>query len=327
LSANASPIYLSNEDVADLASFADAVDVLDSLFRGIADGRSKNMPRQRLTGRSATLHVMAGLSGEDFFGVKTYTTSQRGAPMVVLLFGADGSGLKAVVEGGALSALRTGAASGLSARYMAPQSTGSIGLIGAGGQAAAQIQGIVAALGPHPIRVYSRDSARREGFSEFLRRDLGLDATAVDSPQAAAEDARVVVTITSAATPVLTASDVGPATHVIAAGNNQPNRAEVDAELVAHCAVVAVDHIVQARSECGDLILAESQGFLAWDNVVDLADVVAGTAKGRHSEADITLFESQGIGAEDVAMAATLYQLARAKGRGRELLASNGAGL
>jgi ornithine cyclodeaminase/alanine dehydrogenase-like protein (mu-crystallin family) len=327
LSADQSPIYLSNAEVADLASFADAVDVLDELFRGIADGRSKNSPRQRLAARSATLHVMAGLSGEEFFGVKTYTTSQRGAPMVVLLFGADGSGLKAVVEGAALSALRTGAASGLSARYMAPQSTGSIGLIGAGGQAAAQIQGVVAAIGPRPIRVYARDPARRSQFSDFLRHNLGLDAAAVDSPQSAAEDAGVVVTITSAATPVLTVSDIGPATHVIAAGNNQPDRAEVDAELVARCAVVAVDHLLQARSESGDLILAESQGAISWDNVVDLADVVAGTAEGRHSEMDITLFESQGIGAEDVAMAATLFRLARAKGRGRQLVPSTKAGL
>jgi ornithine cyclodeaminase/alanine dehydrogenase-like protein (mu-crystallin family) len=327
LSADESPIYLSNGDVADLASFADAIDVLDELFRGIADGRSKNSPRQRVAGRSATFHVMAGLSGEEFFGVKTYTTSQRGAPMVVLLFGADGSGLKAVVEGGALSALRTGAASGLSARYMAPQSTGAIGLIGTGGQAAAQIQGVVAALGPRPIRVYSRDPARRAQFSEFLRHDLGLDATAVDSPRSAAEDAGVVVTITNAATPALTSSDITPATHVIAAGNNQPNRAEIDAELVARCAVVAVDHLVQAKTECGDLILAESQGAIVWDNVVDLADVVTGAVEGRHAQADITLFESQGIGAEDVAMAATLLRLARAKGRGRELIASTKAGL
>jgi ornithine cyclodeaminase len=149
--------------------------------------------------------------------------------------------------------------------------------------------------------------------------ELSINVQAVADIGAAAAGVGVLVTITNSQLPVFTSDDIPDGVHVIAAGNNNWMRAELDPRLIGRCSQVVVDDLDQARLECGELMRAVDLGLLAWNMVIPLAEVVSGSRSGRASDADLTLFESQGIGLEDVALAHHLYRAATELGRGLAL--------
>jgi ornithine cyclodeaminase/alanine dehydrogenase-like protein (mu-crystallin family) len=129
----------------------------------------------------------------------------------------------------------------------------------------------------------------------------------------------VVTTMTTSAQPVFDGAWLSPGAHVNAAGSNQLRRREVDAATFRRAAIVTADSVEQARLESGDLAGAVAEGALAWEQVVDFAEVLAGRAPGRASPDDITVFESHGLAAWDVATAALIYPRALARGLGTPL--------
>lgn len=316
----ATPVYLSEADLADLLDFGGALEVLEQAFRA-APGEARNRPRVRIPLGAAGYHLMAGaLLAENVVGLKVYTTSAHGAPMHIMLHAADGIGLLAVMAGGRISALRTGGVSGLSAKVLAPRAPGPLAVIGSGFQAAAQVRGLLAATAAKQVRVYSREADRRTAFAKSMGDEFPeVDFTPVTSAAEACDGARVVVTITNSSTPVLMADDVQPGTHVIAAGNNNWMNCEIDPNLFARAATVVVDDVDQARIECGELMRAVDRGLISWNAVSTLSGVVSGTVPGRAGDDDITIFEWQGIAVADVAVAAHLYRAAVERGRGLPL--------
>ncbi|CAN5356564.1 alanine dehydrogenase [soil metagenome] len=315
------PIFLTEADVSDLLDFDGALDVLERAFRATVTGEATNRSRTRIPLGTAGYNLMsAGLQGEGFVGLKVYTVSAHGAPMHILLHAADGTGLLAVMQGGRVSGLRTGAVSGLSARYLAPKSPGPLAVIGSGFQAAAQVRGLLAATGASEVRVFSRDADKRSAFAKTMGEEFGeVTFSPVGSAAEACDGARTVVTITNSPTPVLMADDVQPGTHVIGAGNNTWMNAEIDPALFAKATTVVVDDLDQARIECGELMRAADRGLISWNEVSTLGEVIAGMAPGRVSEDDIPIFEWQGVAIADVAIAGDLYRSAVAKGRGLAL--------
>jgi alanine dehydrogenase len=128
-----------------------------------------------------------------------------------------------------------------------------------------------------------------------------------------------VVTMTSSSQPVFAGEWLQPGTHVNAAGSNRATAPEIDVETVRRSAIVAVEDVAQAKIESGDLLAAVDAGAFRWDDVVRLADIVAGRRTGRADETQITLFESLGVGIWDVAAASHVYDLSVAQRRGTEL--------
>lgn len=312
------PVYLTDQDLGGLGDFAAAVDVLDGAFRDLAAGAAATRPRQRIASTGSTFNAMIGSTSDGFFGLKAYTVSTYGAPMHVLLYASDGTGLKAVLSGGAMSLLRTGAASGLSARYQAPSGTDVIGIIGAGGQAKAQVQGVLAGTGATRVKVLTRHLDRARAFADGISEATGVRAEAVSSVAEVFADSGVIVTMTNSAEPAIRSDEVPNGVHLIAAGNNNPARAEIDPLLIVRADRVVVDDVDQALLECGELIRAAESGFDP-TTLVSLADVVSGAAEGRRNDNELTIFESQGVGLEDAAIGAHLYRAARAAGKGTVL--------
>ncbi len=126
--------------------------------------------------------------------------------------------------------------------------------------------------------------------------------------------------MTNSTDPVLNSSDVSHGVHLIAAGNNNPTRAEIDPALIARCDVVVVDDVEQALLESGELIRCIKTGGIVAEDLIPLAAIVAGAVEGRTDSSQLTLFESQGIGLEDAAVAGLVYRRARALDRGTVLL-------
>ncbi len=313
-------LLLTESDVTALLPMSLALEAVEQVFRWQGEGRLSNRPRVRLPVPGGLLHVMpAALPEARVMGLKAYATVRGGAKFVVLLFAADSGGLLAVIEADRLGQMRTGAASGVATRYLARQDADRVGCYGTGWQARSQLEAVCAVRHVREVRVYGRDPARRVRFADEMTGALGLRVVAVDQPAAAARDAGILVTITNSRTPVLEGRWIAPGAHVNAAGSNALQRAELDVEAVRRAAVVVTDSLEQARVECGDLVAPIEQGVLRWEDVHELGEVVAGKHPGRPSADAITLFESQGVAMEDVAVAVRLVERARERGVGMEI--------
>ncbi len=308
------PLYLTEEDVDALVTIGDALEAVEGSFLRMAEGVVENRPRYRLGLDGGALAVMAAVDrGLGVAGVKTYAAGRAGASFVVCLFDALSQEMVAVMEADQLGRLRTGAASGVAAKYLAKTGARSLGVIGCGRQAETQIAAMRAAVpGLERVTVYCRTPERRQAFAQRM------DARAAAAPQeAAAED--IVVTITTSRDPVLRGEWLRPGALVVAAGANDPGRRELDNVVLERAAFVCCDSKEDAVIESGDLIEPVSQGILDWLEVYELAEVVAGRIQGRQSNEDVVVFKSNGIAAWDVALAAAAVAAARERDAGRDL--------
>jgi ornithine cyclodeaminase/alanine dehydrogenase-like protein (mu-crystallin family) len=308
------PLYLAEQDIDSLLTPGDALEAVEGSFRRIADGVVENVPRRRLRLDGGMLAVMSAADlGLGVAGVKTYAAGRGGASFALVLFDAATDELLGVIEADRLGQYRTGAASGVAAKYLARRGAKSVGLIGAGLQAEMQLRAIRAALPAiEEVVVYSRTPETREAFAN------AHDAEAAEGAQeAAAQD--VVVTITNSRDPVLRGDWLRAGTLVCAAGANRPQARELDNAVLQRAAFVCCDSVDDARIESGDLIEPVEQGVLDWLEVHELSEVVSGQVQGRQSDDDIVVFKSNGIAAWDLAIGALALERARERGVGREL--------
>jgi len=324
-------LLLREDDVRAVLTVPAAIDVLEAAFRAQGAGLTRNVPRSRILlpeGRGV-LHVLSASvpgelghperAGAGVFGFKAYSASSSGVRFSVNLYSGEDGRLLALIEADWLGQVRTGAASGLATRFMARQDATHAGVIGTGGQARTQVLALAAARPLRRIAVYGRDPERRRAFCEELAALAGVAVEPVESARAAVEGAEIVTTATTAREPVLSGAWLSPGAHVNAMGSNWHNRREVDDDTVERSAVVAVDSLEQAKIEAGDLLIPAAAGRFDFARAVELGAIVAGTAPGRSSAGEITLFKSLGVALEDVAVAGHVYALARERGLGEEV--------
>ena len=313
-------LFLTEADVAHLLPIPLAIEAVEAVFRRHGEGNVVNQPRARLRLNDRLLHVMsAALPGLAAMGLKAYTTGPGQNHHVVLLWSGQDGRLEALIEASRLGQIRTGAASGVATKFLAREDAQVVGLYGAGWQAESQIRAVCGVRTVRRVQVYSRDPERRRRFCRGMEPQLGVEMVAVDSPAEAARDALILITATNARDPVLLGDWVEPGSHVNAIGSNALNRREIDAALVERSQLVVVDAKDQARIECGDLVEPMERGILSWDDVRELGEVVVGKIPGRPHRDAITLFESQGLAMEDVAVASGIVARARAEGVGTEI--------
>jgi ornithine cyclodeaminase/alanine dehydrogenase-like protein (mu-crystallin family) len=218
-----------------------------------------------------------------------------------------------VIEADKLGQLRTGAASGVAAKYLARAGAVSLGVIGCGWQARSQVACIREAL-PRIERIVAH-CRTPERLAEFCAE---TGAAAAESPREPA-DCDVVVTVTTAKDPVLRGEWLRPGALVCAVGANEPRARELDNVVLERAAFVCCDSREQARLESGDLIEPVEAGVLDWLEVHELQEVVAGELEGRQADDDIILFKSNGLAAWDVAIGSLAREKARERGVGTQV--------
>lgn len=305
-------IHITEQQVREAVTMRQAMALVEQVLRRLGTGRAVNHPRRRIAMETHTLlHYMAGGDNESgLAGIKVYASNPEfGAPdFVVLLFDSNSARLLASIEANALGQIRTGAATGVATDRLARNDASSLAMFGSGFQAETQLEAVACARALKSVRVFSRSPERRESFARRMSRKLGLKIVASGSAVEALEGADIVTTVTNARSPVFPGERLLPGTHVNAAGSNHVKRREIDGATVRRSSVIAVDSLEQARMEAGDLTQAADEGVLDWSEVCELHDILNGTRPGRESGDQITIFESQGLAVEDVALAGYLYQ-------------------
>lgn len=314
-------LFIREEEVLRLLPMADALTCVEEAFRLHGSGKAINNPRTRVRTEGATLHSMAGaIPPLGALGYKAYTTARGRAQFHFYLYDCASGELLAVIQANHLGQIRTGAASGVATRHMARQDARALGVIGTGFQAAAQVEAVCAVRPIERLVVFGRRADRRRAFCEGMTRRLGgLPVQAAERPEEAVRGADVLVTITTSHEPVFDGRQLEAGTHVNAAGSNNLLRREIDDETVRRSGLVAVDDREQAKAECGDLLGPIQRGALSWEAVRELGEIVAGRSPGRRDASEITLFESQGLAIEDVAVGLHVYRRAKEEGVGAEM--------
>jgi ornithine cyclodeaminase/alanine dehydrogenase-like protein (mu-crystallin family) len=314
-------LLISEKDVRELFTMHDAIAAVEEVMRRQATGQAIVQPRHRLElPDKGFLHYMAGADvTAGIVGMKLYTSVHGALRFLVPLYRSTTGELLALIEAEHLSMIRTGAASGVATRHMSRENSQTLGVIGSGLQARGQVEAIAAVRNLTGVRVFSRNADRRAQFANEMEDKLEIPVTPVDSAEAAVHNADIIVTATTAQKAVVEGAWIAPGTHVNAIGANFPQKRELDDAAIARASRIAVDFIEQAKIEAGDLIQAFAAEPSRWNSVVELSQIIAGKISGRENETEVTLFKSSGIAIWDVAVAMKVYELAAAKGRGKQI--------
>lgn len=302
------------------------IEEMSRAFSLETQGRFRSPLRTRLEAPKGDVLVMPSmarrLKEEGSVKVVSIFPRNRGrvpsvTALVLLLDGETGE-TKAVLEGTTLTAVRTGAVSGLSCRYLARRDSRTLGIVGAGGQAFQQVSGVAAALpGIEKVKVYSRRPARSKALARRCSSVLELEAHAEPTAAACVRGSDVVVTATTSASPVFEGREVADGTHVIAVGSYRPEARELESSLVSRASIY-VDSREAALEEAGDLLIPMVEGVISKDSIRgEMSDLVTGRKEGRSSDSEVTLFKSVGLALEDNAAGWLAYRTAVRKRIGR----------
>jgi alanine dehydrogenase len=310
-------------DLASVCPMADAISAVADGFAALSAGQATVPVRLSVPLRhdGVALTMPAALAGASCYSVKVVSVAPQnalaGRPIVmatVLLGDAVTGELLAVIDGTALTALRTGAAGGVAARALSRSNARRVALFGAGAQARAQLLALAAVRPISDVRVVTRDPTHAAALRAWAahERTLGDIAVHPATPRAAVTDADIVVTATTSRTPVFQGRWLRAGAHVTAVGSFTPEMRELDDETLRGARLV-VDQRAAALAEAGEL-----RGRSP-DDVVELGEILLGRVPGGTGDAERTVFKSVGNAIQDLVVAARAYERACERGVGEEL--------
>ncbi|HVD48084.1 MAG TPA: ornithine cyclodeaminase family protein [Candidatus Limnocylindria bacterium] len=311
-------LLLREADVQRVIEMDPVIAAVEAAMTELGSGTAQNEPRRRAFAPGGLLNVMfASFPGGGCTGLKAYTVAAGKVRFLVALFALDGS-LEALIEADHMGAYRTGAATAVAVKALAPGVPKIVALIGAGHQAATQALAVSRVLDIKELRAFSRDPDRRSAFATEQSSRLGIKVVASASAEAAVRGADVIITMTTSSVPVIEAAWVEEHAVIAAAGSNFSNRTELPADLVARAGTIVVDQLATALLESGDLIEAHAAGKFDWERATELGSVLTGTWKPPE-KLGITLFESHGLALWDLAAGSVVLAAARERRLGEEV--------
>lgn len=317
---------LSGRDIAALLPMDACIELMGRTMAAVSEGRARFPPRAVMP--AAPGGFMAWMPGSlddpACFGVKLLSlfSGNPAAGMsshlgLVVLFEAEHGRPSALLDAAELTAIRTAAVSGLATRLLARPDAGDLAILGAGEQAASHLAAMLAVRPIRRVRVWSRTEASAQAFAKAQQQKHGLPVEVAASAREAVAGADLVCTVTASREPVLAGAWIAPGAHLNVAGASRPDATEIDTEAVVR-ARYFVDCRASTELEAGDWLRARECGAVGPNHIVgEIGEVANGSKPGRGSDAEITLFRSLGVAAEDLAAAAYVLDAARASGVGQ----------
>ncbi|MCQ8903451.1 MAG: alanine dehydrogenase [Methanothrix sp.] len=318
-------LWLSEDDVRSLLTMEEAIPAVESAFAEHGLGNVQMPPKSYLYYDHGDLRTMpAYIKKLGATGVKIVnshpTNPQRGMPsvMAIVVLNSVETGAPLAVMGGTyLTAVRTGAAGGIAAKYLARPDSSVVGIVGAGAQARTQIMALAKLFGLELVKVLDKSPERAGAFVSDVRGHLNCDCVIVSDVKEAC-DCDILVTATPSRSPVVLSDWIKSGTHINAIGADAPGKQELEPSLLRRAKVV-VDDISQAIHS-GEVNVPISRGEYRREDIhAQLGEIVAGMLPGRESEKEITIFDSTGLAIQDIAVGSLVYTKARALGMGTVL--------
>lgn len=316
-------LIISESLAQELVSIEDAIEAVAATFIAMAQGKARNYPvvREVVGHADAVYGVKAGADiSAPFLGLKAGGYWPHNLPRGLtnhqsstLMFDPETGRASGLVSANYLTGVRTGAASALATRALARADATVLGIIGTGGQSVHQLRATAKVRGLTRVHAWDPMPENVARFAASVTA-LGLDYVAETSPQAVAEAAEIIITVTPSQKPILLKDWIRPGTHISAMGADTKGKQELDPALVA-AARLFVDEAAQAIS-IGECQHAYAQGMIGAADLTALGEVLGGRAEGRRSETEITLFDGTGVALQDLVVADLAMRRAMETGRG-----------
>jgi ornithine cyclodeaminase len=324
---------LSAKDVYEALPMDQAIAAMKDAYAAVSEGTSV-LPHRLVVSledrgsMSAFMPAAAWRGDVEALGVKVVSFFPKNAEVgkaaiqgAVLALDPTSGEIVALMEGGALTAIRTGAGAGAATDLLARPDSKIMAMIGTGGQAATQIEAVCTVRPIEAVRLFSLDPDEGRALAERIAgkgpipNDVSVAATAAD----AVRGADIISTATVALEPVFSDADVKDGAHINAIGAWSPEMCEVPPETVVRARVV-VDSREAVLVEAGDLLQPMEKGLIDKGHfATEIGQVIGGSAEGRTSDDQVTVFKSVGVGAQDVIAAHIAMQNAEAKGLGQQV--------
>ena len=322
-------LILTLDDVKSVLTMGDCIDAVEEAFRQLSLGNvvQPTRPTIRVPAHRALINAMpAYIGGVEALGLK-WVGGYLGNPAIglpviqALIILNDGTNMRplSVMDGTYITAVRTGAASGIATRLLARPDASTAGIIGAGVQAKTQLEAVCAVRPIAEARVYDVVPDAAAAYASEMSERLGITVRPAASAEEAVRDMDVVCAASTSKTPVVLGDWLREGAHVNGVGSHSVDARELDTQAILRSKVV-VDTMDAAMAEAADLLIPIEEGAITRDHIhAELGDVITGKKPGRTSEQEITLFKSQGLAIQDVATAQLVYRMAKERGIGTEV--------
>ncbi len=322
------PLLLSRNDVIKVLEMADCMEVVEKAFVELANGTAVLPLRIPITPPDGlALYMPAYLKELGALACKVVTVYKNNPKLYnmpttigkVLLQDPATGDVICIMDGGYLTAVRTGAVSGVATKYLAREDKGQVaGIFGAGVQAKMQLWAMAVARDLKKAYVYDISDQAVGKFSSEMSGKLNLEIIRAKSPDQVLAESDIICTATSSPTPIFNGAKVREGTHINGIGSHTPNARELDTNIVMRSKFIA-DSYEACLKEAGDIMIPIKEGAITEKHMhAELGEIVTGKKPAREIESEITLFKSNGLAIQDVATAKLIYDKAVEAGIGTQ---------
>jgi len=313
-------LLLTGSDVVKVLDMSDCMEVTEKAFAELASGTAVMPLRINITPPDGlALYMPAYLKGMGALACKVVTSYKNNPvkhnmPTImgkVLLQDPETGDVICIMDGEYLTAVRTGAASGVATKYLArADKDQKVGIFGAGVQGKTQLWAI--AVARNITKAYIYDIAE-EAVTKFIKEmsiKLNLEIVKADSPEHVLEEADIICTATTSPIPIFDGNKVRTGTHINSVGSHTPNARELDTAIIERSKIIA-DSYEGCLNEAGDIMIPIRQGVIGKSHLyAELGEIIIGKRPSRADDKEITLFKSNGLAIQDVATAKLVYDKA-----------------
>ncbi len=323
-------LILSKKDLEAVMTMKETIQVVERAFKELALGTARMPTRLGLTvfDRAGWMGVMPAYLSETgslaakIVAVFESNPSKHNLPTVlatVTLNDASTGYPLAFMEGTYITAMRTGAAGGVAAKYLARKNAKVVGIFGTGVQARTQLLAVNEVRDVDKVYAFDISADQSRKFAEDMSKAIGIDIEIADSPEVVVKKSDIIVTATTSKTPIFAGRLLKQGTHINAIGSFRPDARELDDDAILRSKVV-VDSKEAALAEAGDIVIPLKANTISETHIyAEIGEIITGKKRARTNDDEITLFKSVGLGVQDAAAAYLAYEKAREAGVGFEV--------
>jgi len=323
---------LTKVNVAELLTMADALEYVEEAYKQLTLGNAFVPQRIAITDPAPGLTlVMPGIIGGEMSALATKIVSvykknpeKYNMPTVlakVMIQDINTGDIVGIMDGSLITAMRTGAATGVSVKYLARKDSTTMSIYSAGVQARKQVSGVYYGLNKklERCKVYDLRRDTAEEFKKQIEKELGIEVEITDSGDDLLSNTDIIVAATTSTTPIFVGEKVLEGVHISSIGAHAPDARELDSATIKKASLLVAGLKEACLAEAGDYIIPINEGIISKDDVISIGNVITGKENGRTSESEITVFKSVGISAQDVAVGKLVYDRALEEEIGQDI--------
>ena len=323
---------LTKEDVAELLTMEDALKYIEEAYRQLTLGEAIVPQRIAITDPAPGLTlIMPGIIGGDMNALATKIVSvykenpeKYNMPTVlakIMVQDINTGDIVGIMDGSLITAMRTGAATGVSTKYLAKKDSNKMGIYGGGVQARKQVHGVYWGLNQNleECIIYDLKKDMANEFKNEVEKELGIEVKIASTGDELLTNTDIIVAATTSTAPLFSGEKIMEGTHISSIGAHAPASRELDSMTIKRASLLVAGLKEACIAEAGDYIIPINEGIIREDDIISIGDIITEKKQGRKSDTEITVFKSVGISAQDVACAKLVYDRALKENVGQDI--------